>query len=77
MILSSVVARRPFNGMEFRLLTSHRNVSLSILEAVLGSSFTTPTYAKTRTQERRARERAEDEVDIEAVVTSTMAVVAS
>jgi hypothetical protein len=65
------------NGMEFRLLTSHKNVNLSVLEAVLGSSFTTPTYAKPRTQERRAREKAEDEVNIEAVVTSTMAMVSS
>ena len=43
----------------------------------MGNNFTTPPYLKTRTQERRAREKAEDEVNIEAVVTSTMTAVAA
>ena len=66
-----------FNGVKLGLLASHTNLNLSVPEAVLGSSFMTATYAKIGTQERRARQKAEDEVNVEAVVTSTMAVVAS
>lgn len=63
--------------MKLRLFTSYKNVNLSVPEVVLGNNFTTPPYLKTRTQERRAREKAEDEVNIEAVVTSTMTAVAA
>lgn len=65
-----------FNGGKSRLLTIHTNANLSVLEAVFGRSFTTPTYAKTRAPKTPAREKAEVEVKVEAAVASAMAMVA-
>ena len=61
-----------FVGSKSRRLTSHTNVNLSVLEAVLGSSFTTPKYAKARAQNTPAIERAE--VAVNAEVVSVMAI---
>jgi len=61
-----------FGGSGFESLTSHRNVILSVLEAVLGRSFTRPTYAKARTPKMPAMEKAEVAVNTAVVFVSAM-----
>lgn len=64
------MACRSFAGVVFRSLTSHTNVNLSVLEAVLGSSFARPKYAKARAPKTPAIEKAE--VAVNAKVVSAM-----
>jgi len=61
-----------FGGSRFKSLTSHRNVILSVLEAVLGRSFTRPMYAKARTPKTPAMEKAEVVVNTAVVFVSAM-----
>ena len=56
----------------FKSLTSHRNVILSVLEAVLGRSFTRPTYAKARMPKTPAMEKAEVAVNTPVAFMSAM-----
>ena len=56
----------------FQLLTSHTNVILSVLEAVLGSNFARPIYAKARAPKTPAMENAEVVVNIGVAVALVM-----
>jgi len=59
--------------LEFKSLTSHTNVILSVLEAVFGSTFMRPTYAKAITPKTPAVETAEAAVNISVAVVLAMA----
>jgi len=63
-----------FADSGFESLTSHRNVILSVLEAVLGRSFTRPTYAKDKTPKTPAMEKAEVVVNTAVVFVSAMTI---
>ena len=72
--VSDSVPHDTLTRFKFKSLTSHTNVNLSILEAVLGSSFTRPTYAKARTPKTPAMEKTEVAVNISVAVASGIAV---